>query len=76
MKANTMIGSTTSDAVWDRLPNKGYYCGFSRPYIYQLMHAGKVKTALIKQPGRIRGIRLVWRPSVLAYIESHVVEGV
>ena len=76
MATKNQIVNGAGDAVWDRLPNKGYYYGMSRPYIYQLMHGGKVKTALIKQPGRVRGIRLVWRPSVLAYIESNVVAGV
>ena len=56
-------------AVWVRLPGKGYYFGLSRPYVYQLMREGLVKTALIKHPGKCRGIRLVWRPSVLEYIE-------
>jgi hypothetical protein len=59
------------NAVWDRLPGKGYYFGMSRPYVYQLMNEGLVETALIKRSGKIRGIRLVWRPSVLAYIEKH-----
>ena len=63
------------NAVWDRLPGKGYYCGVSRAYVYQLMNEGLVKTALIKRPGKVRGIRLVWRPSVLEYIEKHSVEG-
>ena len=30
---------------------------------------------LLKKPGRIRGVRLIWRPSALAYIEKHVVPG-
>ena len=62
------------NAVWDRLPGKGYYFGLSRPYVYQLMREGLVETALIKHPGKCRGIRLVWRPSVLEYIERHRVE--
>ena len=64
------------NAVWNRLPGKGYYFGLSRPYVYQLMREGLVKTALIKHPGKCRGIRLVWRPSVLEYIERHGVEGI
>lgn len=64
------------NATWDRLPGKGYYFGVSRAYVYQLIKEGRVKTALLKQPGRCRGIRLVWRPSVLEYIERHRVEGV
>lgn len=59
------------NAVWDRLPGKGYYCGVSRAYVYQLMNEGLVKTALIKRPGKTRGIRLVWRPSLLEFIEKH-----
>ena len=64
------------NAVWDRLPGKGYYFGLSRPYVYQLMREGLVETALLKRPGKCRGIRLVWRPSVLAYIEKNRVEGI
>lgn len=36
------------NATWDRLPGKGYYFGMSRPYVYQLMKEGLVKTARIK----------------------------
>ena len=64
------------NATWDRLPGKGYYFGVSRPYVYQLIKAGQIKTALLKRPDKCRGIRLVWRPSVLEYIERHRVEGV
>ena len=63
--------SDPGNDVWDRLPGKGYYFGVSRAYVYQLMKGGLVKTALIKRTGKVRGIRLVWRPSVLAYIEKH-----
>ncbi len=73
MNANQIVNGAGNE-VWDRLPNKGYYFGMSRPYIYQLINRGDVKTALIKSPGRVRGIRLVWRPSVLAFIEKNVVK--
>lgn len=49
--------------------------GASRPFWYQQIKDGKIKTALIKQPGRQRGMRLVWRPSVLAFIEQYAVKG-
>jgi hypothetical protein len=75
MNASQIVNGAGNE-VWDRLPNKGYYFGMSRPYVYQLIQRGAVKTALIKSPGRVRGIRLVWRPSVLAFIESNVVAGV
>lgn len=73
MNANQIVNGAGNE-VWDRLPNKGYYLGMSRPYIYQLINRGDVKTALIKSPGCVRGIRLVWRPSVLAFIEKNVVK--
>ena len=74
MNANQIVNGAGNE-VWDRLPNKGYYFGMSRPYVYQLINRGDVKTALIKSPGCVRGIRLVWRPSVLAFIEKNVVKG-
>ena len=57
------------NAVCDRLPGKGYYFGVFRAYVYQMMNEGRVKTALLNRPGKVRGIRLVWWPSVLEYIE-------
>ena len=72
---NAALKNGTGNEVWDRLPGKGYYQGISRQSWYLVMREGKIKTALIRQPGKIRGIRLVWRPSVLAYIEKHVVAG-
>lgn len=74
MSGNMKIGTGGSDAVWDRFPSKGYYYGCSRPFWYQMMREHKIKTALIKQPGRVRGMRLVWRPSVLAFIEQYAVK--
>ena len=71
---NMVIGKGGADEVWDRFPSRGYYYGLSRPYWYQQIRAGTIKTALIRQPGRVRGIRLVWRPSVLAFIEQYAVK--
>ena len=74
MNKNMVISKGGADAVWDRFPSRGYYYGCSRPFWYQQMREGKIRTALIKQPGRVRGIRLVWRPSVLAFIEGYAVK--
>ena len=75
MTKNQTIKGAGTDAVWDRFPSRGYYQGASRPFWYQQIKEGKIKTALIKQPGRQRGMRLVWRPSVLAFIEQYAVKG-
>jgi len=59
---------------WIRLPSKGRcpITGFSRATFYDLINAGKIKTSNIRRPGCVTGIRLVWLPSVLEYIEKHV----
>lgn len=62
--------------IWSGLPTKPLQrlCGLSRSAIYQGINAGKIKNCCIKQPGKLTGKRLVWLPSVLAYIESFTVE--
>jgi len=57
---------------WVRLPTKPgeRLHGLSRSAIYILIEAGVVKSATVKQPGKLTGVRLVWLPSLLSYIES------
>jgi hypothetical protein len=66
------VKNGSGNEVWDRLPSKGYYNGCSRPYWYEQIRLGTIKSAKITHPGKCRGIRLIWRPSVLAFIEKHV----
>lgn len=68
-----MDTSQTSER-WIRLPARGrcYDCGLTRPHFYRLIADGKIKSACLKEKGKLRGIRLVWLPSVLEYIERHV----
>lgn len=48
--------------------------GLPRSAIYTGIRENKIRSACIKQPGKLTGKRLVWLPSVLAYIESFTVE--
>ncbi len=59
---------------WIRIPREGRCpeTGLSRAHYYALIKEGKVKSACIKKPGKLTGVRLVWLPSVLDYIERHV----
>lgn len=59
---------------WIRIPRKGRCpdAGLSRAHYYALINEGKIKSACIKRPGKLTGVRLIWLPSVLAYIERHV----
>ena len=64
-----------STARWIRLPVRGRCpnTGLSRGMYYQLMGRGLIKSANLKQPGKLTGVRLVWLQSVLDLIERHVV---
>lgn len=63
---------TTGD--WQRIPSRGYLQGLSRSYIFGLIKAGKIKTANIVQPGCVKGVRLLYMPSLTAFIERHIDE--
>ncbi len=60
-----------SNERWIRIPQKGYceWCGLSRSHLYALVVDEKVRSVSLKKPGNQRGPRLVWLPSVFAYIE-------
>ena len=62
---------------WIRLPCKGHEptTGLSRAHIYQLISAGKIKTASLRQPGKLTGVRVVWLKSLMDYIERHATGG-
>lgn len=59
---------------WLRLPSKpgARIHGLSRAAIYELINANKIRSANIRKPGNIKGIRLVWEQSLIDYIERHV----
>ena len=46
----------------------------SRAHVYLLISQGLVRSASIRRPGCIKGIRLVYLPSIIEFIEKHVVE--
>ena len=69
--AATIENGTLPTERYVRLPGKGYCpsCGLSRSHLYRLIAKGVIKSANVRQPGQLRGIRLVWLPSVLSYLE-------
>ena len=62
---------------WVRVPTEGREptSGLHRSFIYELISARKIKTASIKKPGALKGVRLIWLPSLMAFIERHVEDG-
>ncbi len=59
---------------WERLPTKPgeRLQGMSRSFLYILIDEGVIKSASIKQPGKLTGVRVIWLPSLMEYIEKNV----
>jgi hypothetical protein len=59
------------DADWVRLPKPGQtLCGMTRSYLYQLCAKGTIRSVTIRQPHNTRGVRLIYRPSIHAFLAS------
>ena len=58
---------------WIRPPKPGEVCpytGLKRGSLLNLVKARKVKACSLRQPGRKRGNRLIWLPSVFQYFDK------
>lgn len=58
---------------WIRIPRSGERCpyfGLTKPYYHWLLRSDKVKSKMIRQPGKESGIRLINYASVRAYLEA------
>jgi hypothetical protein len=57
--------------VWVRAPKRGqeFYSGCSRPKLYEWAAKGFIRSVSIREPGRIKGVRLFHLASLLAFIE-------
>jgi len=57
------------DESWTRLPRPGQrLCGLTRSHIYSLIARGLIRSVSIRQPHHKRGVRLVFRPSLHAFL--------
>lgn len=57
--------------VWVRAPKCGheFYSGCSRAKLYEWAGKGFIRSVSIREPGRIKGVRLFHLASVLGFIE-------
>lgn len=57
--------------VWVRAPKCGheFYSGCTRPKLYEWAAKGFIRSVSIREPGRIKGVRLFQLASILAFIE-------
>ena len=59
--------------VWIRLPKNGGQCrhfGFSRTSYYDLMREGLIAYKVVRQRGKLRGVRLINYQSVLHFVAA------
>jgi hypothetical protein len=57
--------------VWVRAPKSGheFYSGCSRPKLYEWAAKGFIRSVSIREPGRVKGVRLFHLASILAFFE-------
>jgi hypothetical protein len=55
---------------WLKIEDAVHYCGLSRSKIYQLLES-KVRSVCLREKDKLRGTRLIWRPSLDAYFAKY-----
>jgi hypothetical protein len=62
--------------VWVRAPKRGheFYSGCSRVKLYEWAAKKFIRSVSIREPGRIKGVRLFHLASILAFIERCEIE--
>lgn len=71
------LASDLSFAEWIRLPSPRARCrltGLSRTSLNELAERGVIRAITVRQPGALRGIKLLNRASLLAYLRRLEVE--
>lgn len=71
----TLVGEQDASLrpIWVRAPKDGaveHYSGLGKGTLYSLDAAGLIKSACLKRPGAVRGVRLFELQSILDYIAS------
>ena len=70
-----MIAETTArcdplQPEWARIPDAVKFGGVGRSKLYELIDDGEIRSVLLRQKGRMRGIRLINVQSLRDYISS------
>ncbi|MFZ0827542.1 MAG: hypothetical protein WAO02_08975 [Verrucomicrobiia bacterium] len=74
--AQIMADRDGSLPVWVRAPKRGheFYSGCTRPKLYEWAGKGFIRSVSIREPGKIKGVRLFHLASILAFIERCEIE--
>jgi hypothetical protein len=63
--------------IWDGWKRLKFACdvtGLKRSWFYPKIREGKIRSAVLMDEGRTRGIRMINMPSLKAYIERNLIE--
>jgi hypothetical protein len=61
---------------WIRLPRpKARFYGLSRTTLLELCESGAIKSVVLRKRHALRGIRLLYLPSLLNFLERHATGG-
>jgi hypothetical protein len=63
-------GTVNLEPRWLKVDAAVRYSGISRAALYRLLAEGKIRSSSLRSRGALRGIRLIDRASLDAYIES------
>jgi len=69
--AQIMADRDGSLPVWVRAPKRGheFYSGCTRPKLYEWAGKGFIRSVSIREPGKVKGVRLFHLASILGFIE-------
>jgi hypothetical protein len=65
-------GTVNLEPRWLKVGAAVSYSGISRAVLYRILGEGKIRSSSLRSRGALRGIRLIDRASLDAYIESFV----
>jgi hypothetical protein len=63
-------GTINLEPRWLKVEAAVSYSGISRAVLYRILAEGKIRSSSLRSRGALRGIRLIDRASLDAYIES------
>jgi len=61
----------TAEPVWLKIEDAVRYSGLSRSKLYELIDKGAIRSVCLRAKDKLRGIRLIYRPSLDAYLFKH-----
>jgi hypothetical protein len=70
MKISNASGKTTLPVRWARVPGAMRYASLSRSIVYRLISEGKIRSVVLRDKDKLRGIRLVSLESIDRLLES------